>query len=527
MKKVVLMGLMCLLGITALQAQVPQKQFTKQLEKALLSAVKQRQEQQTVNYLQAVFEKTGAVDGCLVASIMADSDYMGSLTDEELALLADSLENIDFTKGINCGRQMGLVATEALEKASFDETARDLSLNLFYETVLMILSDNEGTGPAIEKWAFEQVRRASIRGTDVKSGEWASLLLLSLSGQENPAFDRQAFEKQLEEIIPQFDWLQNEQADYLTRLGKIKSNKVWHKTNQSVLLSLFAQANNFFAYKDDETFLSGMVSTGGLNSAGRPEGAPRFSDDGELYYLHHPTPGTDGDGHFADSINGRKHHVLAELVYALFTSYSMREDRDEASALMEKFVREYVSVHGGEFKHYLYIPLQAMRAGKQLLNTRTIDGWDKEKAALEKELYTHLKQEYAIYVGVASVQGAAEVGAEWEAFGGAFALVGKGFKLAGKGIGKVWVKTVPKRTRVLLRQNTIERGYKLVGKDYKKARHARWAQQQMKAQKDRWALKYTSRLNSPEALAEQREMYAGWVQKGWISAAQLEKLLAH
>jgi hypothetical protein len=197
---------------------------------------------------------------------------------------------------------------------------------------------------------------------------------------------------------------------------------------------------------------------------GRKEADPRFSDDGEIFYLHHPTPGTDGSGHFADSPNGRKHQVLAQLIWALATSYSTRSDAQQACWLMERFVKPYLAIANDEFKHYLYIPLQAMRAGKETLNLSNIHGWDEQEKDLQKELYDNLKDKYGIYVGVTALQGAAEVAAEWEVIGGVFKVIGKGFKLAGKGIGKAWVKYMPKRTRVVLRQNIVDPWRKLRGK---------------------------------------------------------------
>ena len=299
---------------------------------------------------------------------------------------------------------------------------------------------------------------ALLDPSDVRSTLWASLLLLTLAGQENPVFDRQNFEERLEEIISQFDWLKNEKAEYLTRFGR-SNNEGRGKTNQSVMLSLFAQANNFLSLKDDESFLTSLISTGSFNSLLRKEGEERFSSDGELFYLHHPTPGTDGRGNVADSPNGRRHQILSGLIDALFISYSMRTEFSKASNLMESFVREYIAIRGGEFKHYLYIPLQAMRAGRALLNDQDARGWAAE-AALQEELYKNLKEEYGIYVAVAYMQGVSEFAAEC----GIFWAAGEGLKWGGQGISKLWVKYVPKRTRVLLRKNIVDPIRRLRGK---------------------------------------------------------------
>ena len=220
-------------------------------------------------------------------------------------------------------------------------------------------------------------------------------------------------------------------------------------SNQGTLIQLFAQANSFFAMKDDDGFLKQMVSAGGLNPVGRAmagrEAGDRFSDTGENFYLHSPTPGTDGKGHFADSVNGRRHFILASLVQALFLSYNTRPQQ-ESSARMQQFVRNYLAVDAdSHFVHYLYIPLQGMRLGMAIHYASSLDGWDKEEAALQKELYAKLKKGYPWDVACTGVQGACEVAAEWLALGKVFGWVFRGIGWGGKAVGRQAVKAMSPR----------------------------------------------------------------------------------
>ncbi len=479
------LGLVCVLGIGlsaaaqeqvlprfAVQAARQQASVQQRLnEIAAQTAAHRRQPNMTVERVVEQVERTGAANACLLLAITSDQAYVNSLDEQQLGELAEAFAYVQAGNGPGCGMPLLRAVTAVLEKAPNDEHP----VHLFYGTALLILAQHPQLQIAAYQWALEQVELASRRDADGYGGVWAAVVLEALSEQENPLFSRRQFENWLVETIAKFDWLKDARADYF--LGRIKSTNAFHENNQTILLPLFAQANSFFAMKDDSSFLKSFVSTGGLNEIGRKKGTQRFSSDGEIFYFHNFTPGTDGRGHFVASANGRKHHIVAELVWALFISYAQQE-RAAASAQMTEFVRSYLTTNSkGEFEHYLYIPLQAMRAGREVLDGSSLYGWEREEQALQQELADKLKKGYGLLVAVTAVQGVEEVALEWTGVGLVFRGIGIGAKAIGKGIGKVWVKHMPKRARVFLRKNSVERGYKLVGKNYKVVKHGRWVRE--------------------------------------------------
>lgn len=394
---------------------------------------------------QAAFQ--GRMDGQMLAAVLSDDAYIASLDSDTAAELAYYAQFADSRDGsFSWTDQLTRVVLGRL--GDYNENAADFPLQAFYAAVAVSLGHNPYMSRAVENWAFEQINTAANPMDTARRG-WAAAVLADLAVESADdvwsAARRERFEWRLEKLIRKFDWLQNARTDY--KMTGVKN--VLGATNQGTLIQLFAQANSFFAMKDDDGFVKQMVSAGGLNPVGRAlagkEQGDRFSNTGENFYLHAPTPGTDGKGHFADSVNGRRHFILASLMQALFLSYNTRP-RQESSALMQQFVRGYLTVNAdGHFVHYLYIPLSGMRLGTAIHYATSLDGWDKEEAALQKELYAKLKKGYPWDVACTGVQGACEVAAEWLALGKVFGWVFRGIGWGGKAVGRQAVKAMSPR----------------------------------------------------------------------------------
>lgn len=392
---------------------------------------------------QAAFQ--GRMDGHMLAAVLSDETYIASLDAEAAASLA---YYVQFAEGGASSWEEQLTRVVLGRLGDYNEKAADFPLQAFYAAVAVSLGHNPYMSRAVENWAFEQINTAANPMDTARRG-WAAAVLADLAVESADdvwsAARRERFEWRLEKLIRKFDWLQNARTDY--KMTGVKN--VLGATNQGTLIQLFAQANSFFAMKDDDGFVKQMVSAGGLNPVGRAlagkEQGDRFSNTGENFYLHAPTPGTDGKGHFADSVNGRRHFILASLMQALFLSYNTRP-RQESSALMQQFVRGYLTVNAdGYFVHYLYIPLSGMRLGTAIHYATSLDGWDKEEAALQKELYAKLKKGYPWDVACTGVQGACEVAAEWLALGKVFGWVFRGIGWGGKAVGRQAVKAMSPR----------------------------------------------------------------------------------
>lgn len=472
---------------------------------------------------QAAWEQvlaTGQANGCQLAAMVADKAYMRQVAfsfqqggEEKNAFL--SALPYAAVEGTGCGIYLMRQVQEFLERTTYDISSEDFALDELYYQAGVMMGRHPQLHERMYDWAFKQVAQAARRSDEAIGGVWGVLLLnawaeegalrgglYGLAGAE-----RKNFEAQVEALIERFDWLKDENAEYLARLGKIKSGKVWHKTNQAVMLSIFAQANSFFSMKDNISMSEDtpvlvrgvaqlavwMVQTGGFNAVGRALSGKgedaRLFDDRELFYFHHPTPGTDGNGHYAPSASGRKHLIVTQLIRALLTSYTLpwkqaqasfdaprvEPARAQASEKIMRFVRHYLeqktlprpdyapeetsdltintddvdlalmqSYENKEFKHYLFVPLRAMSLGKRMLWASSTEGWDKEEQALQRELYMNLKKvNYGAYADMANLQGLLEVAMEWE-------VVGEAFKWIGKGAQATWKAAVPLRAREMI-----------------------------------------------------------------------------
>ena len=479
-----------------------EQSWQKQIEKKILQSARERKQNMTVEAVINGINKTGKADACMIAAIVADKAYLQTLDVSERDALIEALGYVDPKDGTGCGFETLVIVTNKLEHAAYNEAAEDFPLNALYYEILLSFGLDDTLYKQAYNWAFEQADKASLRASDGYGGMWAALALNEWAVLPESLMARREFESRLEKIIGQFDWLKDQEADYESRLGHFTTKsgenmdviKLYKKalkqellvlqtpflgaknaqsvaglfnakTNQAVLLSLFAQVNNVFAYQDEHLIpgkvgnvaheLKGWFVGGAFNECFRRDDSQRFSDKGENFLFHSPTPGTDGRGQFANSANGRKHQIMGQLIYALVSSYENRSNKQEGARLAKQFVHRYLSVNGaGEFEHYLGIALQGMRAGKEVFFATDIQGWDQEAAALEEELDIKLVKGYStVYDALTSMQGGAEtilaVKGIWPIVGEVFFAP---FKLAGKGISKAWVKHMPKRTRVVLRQ---------------------------------------------------------------------------
>ena len=479
----------------------------------------------TVESLAEEMDGTGSVNACHLAAVAGDKNYLSSLGEEDQSLLSTLFTYVDIY-GTGCASALMRETLGALTSAPYDEKDPEFLLNTFRAMSAINMGYNIGMHEEVYRWAVKQVERASMHTSDGREGVWAALVLSNLGSvwdETDPSVytmsssERKQFEAKLKEMIAGLDYLKNEKADYF-----IKGVKGNYKTNQTVLLQLFAQANSWFATKEDNSTLHSFVTTGGLNAIGNG-GDPnkRFSDSAESFYLHHPTPGTDGRGHWADTANGRKHHILALLVQGLSLSYATYEG-EEGSGLLTQFVKEYIKTDSRlGFTQYLFVPLYAMRDGKEFFFSQSLFGWDNEEKALQEELYAGIKHNYKLIVGMTFAQGASEVYTEWHVIGKVFGLAGKYiFKPIGKGISKTWVKYMPKRARVVLRNvvTAPKKGaYKVAGKNYRVAKHARWAEQRIERDLD--VLRKQGLVDIPGAMRQK------WLDHGWATKEEVREIV--
>lgn len=410
----------------------------------------------------------GYVDGELLTAVLSDEAYVTSLGLEEATALVYCAQFVKI-RDASWAERLSRVVLGRL--GDYNEDAADFPVQAFYAAVAVSLGQNLRMWRFVEDWAFGQMELAANPSDAARRG-WAADVLAKLASRSVTVWEelaiageaaledsdlqrktaiwsdvrRKRFERRLESLISKFDWLQNVPTDY--KMTGVKN--ALGTSNQGALLQLFAQANSFFSMKDDDGFLKQMISAGGLNPvgraiAGRGQG-DRFSDTGENFYLHSPTPGTDGKGRFASTLNGRRHFILSSLIYALFLSYNTRHPWQESSLLMQQFVRRYLAVDAdSHFVHYLYIPLMGMRLGMAIHNNSTLDGWEKEEAALQGDLYGKLKKGYPWNVICSSVQGACEVTVEWVGLGKVFGWVFRGLGWGVKAAGRQTVKHMSPR----------------------------------------------------------------------------------
>lgn len=402
----------------------------------------------TAQSLRAEFDGAGRISGRVLASVLADKQYVLSLSEEEAA---DLIYIAAFAYFDNRREEEMLLnmLTKELDSA-YDQAEPEFTLKYFYAMTVASLGHNPGLYRDVQNWAFGKVQAAYEGTDDGRAGAWPALVLFFLA-QAAEAEDwpfvmddnqRWAFEQRLENTVRGFDRLKDLPTDYM--LSGVKSGKVWSATNQGALISLFAQINSFFAMEEGANMARQMASTGGFNDLGRTAikgvsntaNPTRFNAKKETFYLHVPVPGSDGMGNFVDSPNGRKHQILSLLMQALFSSYNTLP-KQESSVKMQAFIQAYLRTDSeGHFMYYLYIPLQGMRLGAKMHENNFLDGWEPQEAALQAQLYAALKQGYRWKVACTAVQGSCEVAAEWMAIGKLIGGVFKGLGWVGRGAGR-------------------------------------------------------------------------------------------
>lgn len=464
--------------------------FVKYMQQQVL----QRRADVTLETLLTEYTETFAVDGLRLAAVLNDEKYVQTLSEEEASALIGLIAFARFS-GIADARKMVEAAASKL-RVPYDENAQEYPVKMFYVLALAEMGHHSWMWRDVQNWAFAQIKAMTNRASAADK-VWAAYVLMYLAypgeNEENifssPYDDAQTvqykkalaanvwimdadarwqFEQKIENLIARFSWLQYEQADYFVTGVK---NKVG-LANQTALISLFAQASSWFAMQDDDGFIKQMVSTGGLNALGRAamtneKNAPgRFLDDRENFYLHHPVPGTDGKGHFANTPNGQRHLALSLLVQGLMVSY-VTQGTDTGNQLAMAFIRRHMRTDSeGHFVSYLFIALQAIRLCNILFDSASLNGWEKEMGVLQQEMADKLQKGYAWNRVCAGVQGACEVATEWialgEVIGWVFRGIGKGAGFAGRQV----VKALPDRAvfGLAVAQIAVKQGGKTVAR---------------------------------------------------------------
>ncbi len=411
---------------------------------------------QAIATLHADFEVDGTVDACNYNNVIANPYHMDQLDDQEAEKI------VHYGHFIYAGGEKNSACAENLKNlirnflgSTYNENSPQFKRNGFLLMVAVAMSHNPYFSWDIEDMAFSQVEIAASHPVASDRSRWAAELLYLLA-QDPVDLDISArsqvrhelFERRLERIIRKFNKLKDYRSDYYT--PGVPCNDVLAISNQGSLISLFAQINNYLSMKNDDHLLKQMVSTGGFNFIGRGD-RPAFSDKGETFYLHHVTPGTDGRGNVVDSHNGKAHVILHTLLLALFVSYNSRPSSAEASALMESFIASYLDTDKqGHFASYLYIPLQGMRIAKMLGDAYSLDGWEKEEAALQNKLYSILKDGYTGTVVCNYVQGTCEVVVEWLGVGKILGWIFRGGKAVTKAAANKIINVLPAKVLVHL-----------------------------------------------------------------------------
>lgn len=443
----------------------------KDLVKFLNEQALKRRPNMTLDSLLEDSARDFKVNAQHLTAVLNDSQYVQSLSEEDASSLISLIAFADFEDDASAQRMVNVAISKL--NVPYNEKDKNYPLHMFYVLALVEMGHHLWMWRQVQEWAFNEVNAMTNHATPDKR-VWAAYVLMLLAyqseneqnifiseydDQETVAFKRAVkcnlyvmddnarwrFEKRIENLINRFNWLQYERTDYYVTGVK---NKI-PLTNQAALISLFAQASSWFAMKDDDSFLKQMVSTGGLNGLGRAamtneENTPgRFMDNMENFYLHHPVPGTDGKGHFTTTANGHRHLSLALLVQALLVSY-VTHGTDEGNASAQAFIRNHMRTNPkGEFSSYLFIVLQGMRLCNLLFDSASLYGWEKEMAALQKEMANKLQKGYKWNRICADVQGACEVSTEWIAVGKVLGWMFRGVGKGASAVSKQVVKMLP------------------------------------------------------------------------------------
>lgn len=462
-------------SLASAQAFVPfapktQRDTAQDLWRAINTQVMTRRPNMTAQSLRAEFDGAGRISGRVLASVLADKQYVLSLSEEEAA---DLIYIAAFAYFDSRQEEEMLLKTVTKELNGVrDPRTADFALKTFYVTAAAALGRHQWLWRDVQDWAFKQVNNAApLLGPG--NASWAAevLFMLAAGNEEQKGLFymtqqlREQFEERLRQSIRRYDWMKDMGTEYIMR--GVEKLPFSEHSNQGALISLFAQVDSFFSYSKmselpnsqtpwyskatngTKNVLKMFTSAGGFNEVGRAiissenKNPQAFSKYNETFYFHAVTPGTDGNGFFTTTPMGQRHQTVSRLITALFVSYYMRE-KDESSALMEDFVRGYLTTdEKNKFQHYLYMPLQGMRVGSQMHDKSWLDGWERQERALLEELFAKLNRGYKYNVVMTGTQGLIEVIGEWKVAAKLLAVVSRGVGAVAKAGGRQIAKALP------------------------------------------------------------------------------------
>lgn len=193
--------------------------------------------------------------------------------------------------------------------------------------------------------------------------------------------------------------------------------------NQYTAVKVFMYTISFFAKKADDGFLKSMVTTGTFVKRSA--------------YLQNPLPGLDKKGNFMQTEEGQRHNLAFNLVSALFNAYAVTDNYQKMNSFIIQYAR--LNARQSDFANYFLFAIWGLELANAYNDNKSLEGWQQQYANFTYAISKAIWKAYPSVSVCVTVQGGAEVCAEWVAFVEATKLLG----VLAKGAGKVFITMLP------------------------------------------------------------------------------------
>lgn len=344
-------------------------------------------------------------------------EYQGELQCE-LALLTAALPHINFSK-IE-GEQFVWFVTQKLN-APYQNSGPEYEYYDRLAVVAASLLSNRTTGAFMQKYLLDAVKTSAYEEPFNKV--WAALALSKTP--RLPAAQRAEMKKELEEIILSLSGVLKYQPREEHWLYEVYDAAGYTVTNQQAAAKSFMYSLSFFAEQRDDGYYESLYKTG------------MFVD--RSHYFQNDAPGVDKDGYFLPHASGHRHNIAFQLIRGLFSFYMANDMPQEINNFIVTYAK--ANAQKTDFENYVMFAAYALEEGFQHMNRQNYDAWLEQYNVFAWVISRHIMRMYPAAFACVTVQGAAEVCAEWtaigEVFGGVLVLAGAGFRSLVKAGGKI------------------------------------------------------------------------------------------
>ncbi len=343
------------------------------------------------------------------------SDYEGPL-ECELGLLTTILPHLTYTSA-----EGQMLTGFFLRKLTHPYNRRDKNYSLYYRYSLIassIIPSNTAGRDILD--GLIRVVKGEF-GSKPETHVWSARTLANVP-YFSPAQQRKVI-KELSSIIQNYSYTLKDTYDDKNALG-------YFTKNEHIAQKVFAAKVNFFAKNAEHSIMRSMLTSA------------VFVEEGRAFYLQNDLPGMDGKN-FASTDNGNRHNISFNLIKTLFKAYVLSGHPEEMNNFIIKYGRLNTSKTG--FDNYLLFAMYGMDEAFSYNDSKHIDGWLDQYNIFLSQIASNIWATAPAAIVLTTIQGGAEVSAEWIGITKLFKYGGKFFGAVGKAGMGAFLRFMPKQ----------------------------------------------------------------------------------